>query len=175
MTSPSAVTESEESVESVLSPGCRGNKRSSGQTSGKYVARANMEPCFHQSETRLQEEFWITGRINQIPCHVVGWPNTPRITAIEIRPTAIEIHGSFLMQKFAKQLAKCICQCKIWTNFVVISFAVAWQLCSEGVLSGGLFTRSRLNYFVQKIRRNVQMKTAQAAVRVIKTRPAICP
>lgn len=63
------------------------------------------------------------------------------------------------MQKFAKQLAKCICQCKIWTNFVVISFAVAWQLCSEGVLSGGLFTRSPLNYFVQQIRRNVQMKT----------------
>ena len=66
------------------------------------------------------------------------------------------------MQKFAKQLAKCICQCKIWTNFVVISFAVAWQLCSEGVLSGGLFTRSRLNYFVQKIRRNVQIKTAES-------------
>ena len=40
----------------------------------------------------------------------------------------------FLMQKFAKQLAKCICQCKIWTNFVVISFAVARQLqwrCAE--------------------------------------------
>ena len=67
------------------------------------------------------------------------------------------------MQKFAKQLAKCICQCKIWTNFVVISFAV-WQLCSEGaaLLSGGLFTRSRLNYFVQKIRRNVQIKTAES-------------
>ena len=95
-----------------------------------------------------------------MPCCWLAY--TQRITAIEIRPTAIEIHGSFLMQKFAKQLAKCICQCKIWTNFVVISFAV-WQLCSEGAaLSGGLFTRSRLNYFVQKIRRNVQIKTAES-------------
>ena len=61
MTAPSAVTESEESVGLV----CRGtNDHQGADIGGKYVARANIEPCFHQSETRLQEEFWITGGIN---------------------------------------------------------------------------------------------------------------
>ena len=59
-------------------------------------------------------------------------------------PTAIEIHGSFLLQKFAKQLAKCICECESWTNVCCLLLALLGQCC--------------LQDFIFQIRNKVQMK-----------------